>query len=199
MRVGTRSLLYGAHCIPIHTAMIAIGWRVHHGRWPREWQVWAAFLLHDIGYWGSPDMDGEVGKTHPMAGARLVARIASLRSLPEHRQIDYHHWYNFTAFHSRYYAEHLGGAPSELAIPDKLATALMPIPLLALLYRLSGEHDEYIRYARSRGHRVPGHVYGYTRWIVYHWREKFLGWKGWKHWLASRRRDRSTRKRYGGQ
>lgn len=188
MRTGTKSLLYGGHCIPIHATMIAIGWRIHHGRWPDEWQVWAAFLLHDIGYWGSPEMDGPIGKLHPQRGARAVGRLAALRSAPTRKQIDYQYWYAFTACHSRSYAQHLGGESSDLAVPDKIATALMPIPLLALCYWLTGEWREYADYARSKGYLVGDGCYTYTRWIVYHWREQFLGWKGWCAWLARKMR-----------
>jgi hypothetical protein len=196
MRMGTKSLLYGAHCLPIHTAMIAIGWRVHHGAWPKDWRIWVTFLCHDLGYWGKRDMDGEDGKLHPMGGARLAARLIAGKVDSRERQGTRAFWYQFTACHSRYYAAIIGVQPSPLAIPDKLATALMPIPLLALLYRLTGEYKGYAQLARDNGYAVPGDAYGYTKWIVNHWREEYLGWKGWHAWFAARanrRKDRSTR------
>jgi hypothetical protein len=95
-------------------------------------------------------MDGAVGETHPMGGARLVARIAAGRD-----QRAYRFWYEFTAGHSRSYARRIGIPTSPLMRADKLATALYPRPLYAALCWLSGEWREYLQRWQEAG-TYPG-------------------------------------------
>lgn len=71
MKIGTKSLLYGAHCFFIHPVFVAIAWIKLFG-WPWDPRFWIAFFVHDLGYWGKPDMDGEEGETHPEVGARIM-------------------------------------------------------------------------------------------------------------------------------
>lgn len=151
MRVGTKSLLFGSHQFILHPMGGAIAWRRLYGRWPNDWRIWLAIIAHDLGYIGSPEMDGPVGELHPMGGARLVARLAGGRNL-----YSYHWWYEFTAGHSRSYARLVfGGKTSPLMRADKLATALYPRPLYALLCWLSGEWREYLHRWRAAG-TYPG-------------------------------------------
>lgn len=136
--VGTRSLLIGSHQFALHPAFVLIAWRKLYKAWPDAWRIYLAIALHDVGYAGLGDMDGAVGETHPLGGARLAARIAGGRD-----QRRYHFWYEFTAGHSRSYARRIGIPTSPLMRADKLATALYPRPLYALLCWLSGEWVEY--------------------------------------------------------
>lgn len=136
--IGTRSLLFGAHQVLLHPLFVALAWRKLYGAWPRKWPEWVAIIVHDWGYWGSPDLDGPVGELHPMGGARLVARLCGGRD-----QVAYRRWYEFTAGHSRSYARILNIPTSPLMPADKLATVLMPLPLYAALCWLSGEYLEY--------------------------------------------------------
>lgn len=137
--IGTRTLLWGSHQFLIHPLFVALAWRKLYKRWPNDWRIYLAILCHDWGYWNLPDLDGPVGELHPMGGARIAARWASARN-----QQSYHWWYEFTAGHSRSYARRIGIPTSPLMNADKLATALMPRPLYALLCLLSGEWREYI-------------------------------------------------------
>ncbi len=50
MRVGTKSVLFGAHCFFIHPFLVAFGWWAL-GQFPWDPRLWAAFFLHDLGYY----------------------------------------------------------------------------------------------------------------------------------------------------
>lgn len=71
MKFGTKSVLYGAHCFLIHPWFVALAsWKLFGFPWdPR---LWVAFFVHDLGYWGSPNMDGPEGERHPEWAARLM-------------------------------------------------------------------------------------------------------------------------------
>lgn len=71
MKVGTKSVLYGAHCFLLHPVLVALAWIKLYG-WTWDLRIWVAFFVHDLGYWGKPNMDGPEGETHPEAGARIM-------------------------------------------------------------------------------------------------------------------------------
>ncbi len=71
--VGTRSVLFGAHCFWIHPWFVAAAWWKLFG-FPRDWRLWIAFFVHDLGYVGKPDMDGDEGERHVEWGANLMHR-----------------------------------------------------------------------------------------------------------------------------
>ncbi len=74
MQIGTKSVLFGAHCFFLHPFFVAWAWWKLYG-FPWDPRLWAAFILHDIGYWGKPNMDGPEGETHPEVGARIMGRL----------------------------------------------------------------------------------------------------------------------------
>lgn len=136
MKIGTRSLLFGSHQFIIHPLFVYIAWRRLYGRLPRpKLALLFAFWVHDWGYWGKGSMDGEDGLRHPEAGALLVSRYFDVPYGSA--------WFRFTAGHSRSYAALVEMPTSMLMRADKLATALYPRPLYALLCWLSGEWLEY--------------------------------------------------------
>jgi hypothetical protein len=49
MTIGTRSVLYGAHCAVLHPWFLAVAWSKLYG-FPWDVRLWASFWLHDIGY-----------------------------------------------------------------------------------------------------------------------------------------------------
>jgi len=61
MRIGTKSVLYGAHCAVVHPWFLAAAWRKLYG-FPWDIRLWCAFWLHDAGYFSKRDMDGLDGK-----------------------------------------------------------------------------------------------------------------------------------------
>lgn len=163
MKIGTRSVLFGAHCFFLHPFFVAAGWwklygfrRVSIGQVERRayiggmrityiadvstslWdpRLWFAFFLHDIGYWGSPNMDGDVGRAHPYRGARLMAdAFGSV-------------WHDFMLYHSRSIARQHRREPSALCHADKLAYPLTPRWLYLAQVNATGEIDEYMANAQ---------------------------------------------------
>lgn len=159
MKVGTRSVLYGYHCLALHWVFVALGWWQLH-KWRRvrvgtrthlrkvdrkivpinraeftsllDYRLWLAFLVHDLGYWRSPNMDGPEGERHPEVGARFMRRRFG------------EPWGQFCLYHSRFYAKRDGAAPSALCYADKLAFCKYPTWLIVLLVSWSGEGKEYM-------------------------------------------------------
>ena len=133
MRVGTKSVLYGAHCFLIHPWFVmAACWKLYGFPWdPR---LWVAFFVHDLGYWGKPNMDGTEGETHVELGARIMSIFGK-------------EWADFTRYHSRFYAKKDGVKPSRLCMADKLAICLEPEWIYLPRVNWSGEINEYMRNA----------------------------------------------------
>lgn len=136
MRIGTKSLLFGAHQFAIHPWFVAWAWCRLYG-FPRDPRLWLAFVIHDWGYWGKPNMDGPEGETHPRWAARFMMRFGW-------------GWYSFMLYHSRFYAKKYNQPVSRLCYADKLAIVLTPAWLYLPLVRLSGEIDEYMALAKMR-------------------------------------------------
>lgn len=137
MKVGTRSVLFGAHQFLIHPWFVAWGWWKLYG-FPLDPRLWAAFFVHDLGYLGKPNMDGPEGERHPELGARIMRLIGGRK------------WHDFSLLHSRYYAKTLGRQPSKLCVADKLAIALTPGWLYLPMVRATGEIREYMAHAKHR-------------------------------------------------
>ena len=139
MKLGTKSLLFGAHQFVLHPLYVALAWRKLYGCFPRDFPIWLAIMVHDWGYWGLSEIDGAEGEHHPELGARLVGALC------DHRVYSIYagDWYRFTAGHSRPYARLIGIQTSALMNADKLAAVLMPRWLYVLLVWLSSEWHEY--------------------------------------------------------
>lgn len=71
MKVGTKSVLFGAHCFLLHPWFVARAWWKLYG-FPFDPRLWVAFFVHDLGYWGKPNMDGPEGEEHPRLGAAIL-------------------------------------------------------------------------------------------------------------------------------
>lgn len=142
MKIGTRSVLFGAHQFLIHPLFLARAWWILYG-FPWSIKLWIAFFVHDLGYIGKPNMDGEEGEMHPFLGARIMMALFGSE------------WYLFTLLHSRFLAKHSQEEPSRLCAADKLAVALEPAWLYIPRVWLSGEAKEYMALA---GHK-PGSKY----------------------------------------
>lgn len=137
MKVGTKSVLAGAHCFFLHPFFVAWGWTKLYGL-PWDVRLWACFLLHDIGYWGCGDMDGIEGEQHVIPGARTVGWLFGFR------------WESECLRHSRYWARKTGLPISRLCLADKLAFALTPAWLYIPMARWTGELAEYMDRSRDR-------------------------------------------------
>jgi len=137
LTIGTRSVLFGAHQFAIHPWFVAAAWWRLYG-FPWDPRLWFAFVVHDLGYVGKPNMDGPEGETHPEWAARLLGRLFG----PE--------WHDLCLLHSRFYARRLGRPFSRLCVADKLAIALTPWWLYLPMVRLTGEVAEYRQGLRGR-------------------------------------------------
>lgn len=71
MKVGTKSVLFGAHQFLIHPFWLFISWWKLYG-FPWDPRLWVAFFVHDLGYYGKSNMDGEEGETHVELGAKIM-------------------------------------------------------------------------------------------------------------------------------
>jgi hypothetical protein len=74
MPVGTKSVLCGAHCFFLHPLFVARAWWKLYG-FPWDPRLWVAFFVHDLGYWGKPNMDGPEGERHVEWGANLIHKL----------------------------------------------------------------------------------------------------------------------------
>lgn len=138
MKAGTKSVLFGAHCFFLHPFAVAEGWWRLYG-FPWDPRLWVAFFVHDLGYWGCADMDGEEGDLHPLFGATIMRKLFG----PE--------WYWFVLKHSRYIAQHIAPSctPSKLCWADKMAPACTPWWLYVPMCRITGEIREYTKLDKS--------------------------------------------------
>lgn len=157
MTVGTKSVLFGVHCFFIHPFLLAIAWWKLFG-FPWDPRLWVAFFVHDLGYWGKPNMDGDEGETHPFLGARIMSHFFDWKAVQDVRwrippsgwtEFSFGKWGLFTLLHSRYLAKKLGMQPSRLAIADKLVIAIEPSWLYLPRAIASGEIEDYFVQARK--------------------------------------------------
>ena len=137
MRIGTKSILFGAHCFVLHPWFVAAAWWKLFG-FPLDPRLWVAFVIHDLGYIGKPNMDGPEGETHVELGARIMEYLFGKK------------WGDFSRYHSRFYAKRDGVVPSPLCAADKLAIVLTPAWLYLPMARASGEIYEYMALAEKR-------------------------------------------------
>ncbi|MDD5323445.1 MAG: hypothetical protein PHD43_23140 [Methylococcales bacterium] len=138
MNIGTRSLLFGVHQVLIHPWFVALAWWKLYGV-PLDPRLWVAFIIHDWGYWGQPNMDGPEGELHPVLGASMMYRWFGKE------------WSDMCMYHSRFLAKRYNRPYSRLCVADKLAISLTPAWLYLPLAFLSGEIKEYMtgKWART--------------------------------------------------
>jgi hypothetical protein len=158
VKVGTKSLLFGAHMFWLHPWFVAAAWWKLYGfrivTCPStkvrtsifDPRLWLAFLVHDWGYWGCPDMDGERGERHPMVGALVVKELVWEMWTNETAE----RWHDFVLYHSRFLAKQADRVPSLLCAADKLAIALEPWWLYLPRVIATGEIREYMKLAEPR-------------------------------------------------
>lgn len=137
MKIGTKSVLFGAHCFLIHPFFVAWGWKVLFG-FPWDPRLWFAFALHDIGYIGRSDIDGRSGEEHVILGARIMGCLFGPK------------WADECYRHSRYWSQRMGLPVSRLCVADKLAFAITPGWLYIPMARWTGELAEYMQRSKER-------------------------------------------------
>lgn len=137
MRVGTKSVLFGAHCMLIHPVVLFVAYWKLYG-FPRDLRLWLSFLIHDLGYFGCVNMDGEGGEKHVELGGQIVDFLTGKE------------WGDFTRRHSRAWCARHGETPSRLCVADKLAFVLTPAWLYLPMAKATGELREYMAVADGR-------------------------------------------------
>lgn len=130
MKIGTKSVLFGVHQFLWHPWTVGLAWRRLFKVWP-TWREWICIFLHDLGYWGKPNIDGPEGRTHPEFGAAIVDYLLGKN------------YCEFTLFHSREYAKLARAEPSLLCWADKYCVMVEPIWFYLLRAKLSGEVKEF--------------------------------------------------------
>lgn len=138
MTVGTKSVLFGAHAFWLHPFVLALAWWRLFG-FPWDPRLWFAFFLHDVGYLGKKDIDGDDGVTHPELGASIMTKLFG------------EEWGMFCLCHSRTYARRNNHALSKLAAADKYAWAIEPWWVYIPKATLSGEINEYMERSKRTG------------------------------------------------
>lgn len=137
MNIGTKSILFGAHQFFIHPWFVAWAWWQLYGI-PADFRLWIAFFVHDLGYWGKPNMDGPEGETHVEWAADLMGKLFG------------HKWRDFCLYHSRFYAKRDGKHFSRLCVADKYSFVLTPKWLYLPLVKATREIHEYMDLAKVR-------------------------------------------------
>lgn len=131
MKIGTKSILFGAHQFIIHPVFVAYSWWKLYG-FPFDPRLWISFFIHDWGYWGKPNMDGNEGMLHPLwAAAKMHEWFGK-------------EWGEFCFYHSRHLASLQNKRHSRLCVADKLSIAMEPWWLYLPRVILTGEIDEYM-------------------------------------------------------
>lgn len=131
MRVGTKSVLFGAHAFLLHPIAVLIAY-THLFELPRDPRLLLAIGVHDLGYWGMDSVEGQGSEEHVELGGRIMDFICGRP------------WGDFVRRHSRSWCERHGKAYSRLCVADKLAFVLTPAWLYLPMARASGELGEYI-------------------------------------------------------
>jgi len=134
MKLGTKSVLFGGHCFFIHPIFVFIAWWKLYG-FPYDPRLWIAFFVHDLGYFGKPNMDGKEGELHPYFGAKIMGVFGQ-------------NWYDFTLYHSRYLAKKNNAQYSKLCVADKYSIYITPGWLYLPMANLTGEIHEYMKNAK---------------------------------------------------
>lgn len=130
MKIGTKTLLFGNHQVILHPILVFTAW-IKLYRKPPNWKELICIVIHDWGYWGKPNLDGEEGENHPMWAASWTRRHFGT------------YYGVLCLFHSRFKAKQRNREPSKLCLADKYGVALSPVWLWVLLGKLTGETEEY--------------------------------------------------------
>ncbi|HVJ49398.1 hypothetical protein [Desulfitobacterium sp.] len=137
MEIGTRSLLFGVHQFVWHPNTVYLAWVNLYGK--PTWKEIVCIIVHDWGYFGEPDMDGEEGLKHPELGARIVNKICGSE------------YQDLILGHSRSYTKVNGKEISKLCWADKLSIKYDPLWLYLPRAWMSRELKEYRAVADQSG------------------------------------------------
>jgi len=138
MKIGTKSVLFGVHQFLWHPLTVGVAWKRLYKVWP-TWREWVCIFVHDLGYWGKPNIDGPEGREHPVFGANLASDLLDRKGSMT--------YFDLTLFHSREYAKVNKHEPSLLCWADKYCVTVEPRWFYLFRARLSGEVQEFRSHA----------------------------------------------------
>ncbi len=131
MRVGTKSVLYGAHALYLHPIAVLVAYSRLYAI-PGDPRLLLGILTHDVGYWGMDRVEGEGSENHVELGGRIMDRLCGQP------------WGDHVRRHSRSWCDLHGQRYSRLCVADKLAFVLTPAWLYLPMARASGELAQYM-------------------------------------------------------
>ncbi len=137
MRIGTKSVLYGAHCAVVHPWFLAVAWWKLYG-FPWDIRLWFPSRCM---------ISGTFQERHGRTAKGKHTWSLAPESWPS---LFGESWGAFTAAHSRYWAKRNGRQFSRLCVADKLAFVLTPAWLYLPMARATGELSEYMLRAKER-------------------------------------------------
>lgn len=137
MKVGTKSLLFGVHQFILHPLVVLRAWIYLYGL-PNLKEL-VCIIIHDWGYLGLPNMDGNEGTKHPEFAAKLAGKWFGQE------------YYDLCICHSRHYAKVIGKEPSKLCWADKLCIKYNPWWFYVPISILTGEIFEYRKVSADMG------------------------------------------------
>ena len=154
MKIGTKSLLFGCHQFVLHPIYTYVAWRKLYNEFPSIGET-VAIIIHDWGYWGKSNLDGEEGERHPEWADNFFRCLCSIyvktsmKYLPtKYYSNDYYLQINdlskLCLYHSRFYAKKFEQEPSKLCWADKRGTILYGKYLWLFLATITGELKEYM-------------------------------------------------------
>ena len=158
MKTGTKSLLFGVHQIIWHPVTVLLAWIELYGL--PNWKECVCIVIHDWGYWGSPNMDGVEGEKHPEWAARFASRYLDPEEYGDEvygKFLVKDEWEQFCLFHSRHYAKRHNQDPSKLCWANKFSIKYDPWWLYLPRAWLSGELNEYRALHGSMGENFKTH------------------------------------------
>lgn len=129
MRIGTRSLIFGLHSFFVHPILMLAIFKKVVGRRADFVEI-VCILIHDIGYFGKPNMDGVEGNLHPYAGAKLARFLFGDRG------------WRLCVGHNDEVREVEGLPRSVIYAVDKYFYVVIPVWLQKALGIMSGEYKE---------------------------------------------------------
>src|SRR5487761_682470 len=137
MRVGTKSVLFGAHAFFLHPiAVFAAHWQLYG--FPRDPRLLLAFAVHDLGYLWMESVERIGSEEHVELGGRIMDFICGRV------------WGDHVRRHSRSWCRLRGQPYSRLCVADKLAFVVTPGWLYLPMARATGELAEYMAVADGR-------------------------------------------------
>lgn len=145
MKIGTKTLLFGCHQFVLHPVYTYVAWKKLYGKFPSIGET-IAIIIHDWGYWGKSNLDGEEGEKHPEWARNVFDKVGCFMRNNIHFDFGVYLYElgDLCLYHSRFYAKRFEQEPSKLCWADKYGTTLCGKYLWSFLATLGGELKEYM-------------------------------------------------------